>query len=729
MDMCGGYGGGTGGGYGGGGGGIYMYPSGLDASTTVPQCSVLGVTAGFGLTTLNSMLNPSSSLHDFYCAAPTFMGCVPPAAGLGYFIQGPDPKPAPDGTAFCHYSQQTISCSQQMGSGGPYTDTQLKTAAMIAGGYSQMGDIECYAPTCPSLAGSPTYTFAQKNSPEAGQYLCQYSYPYPNCFADTGLSIGNLLDTSRYAFYDGWQKIFACNNPSPGSNPNPNGALIQAGFSYPSQWGYSGGGRRVIEMGGDSCSALGVTGPITSSNLVKLKPLGVSFDVGCDIPDTDTCPAVDATTLPTYTLSSAFTAEGYKRCSYSEPGVPCPGTIDSTTWDNLDSMTLTRSNGRAYSCESISMCPSISNPPSDFKTPYFSTGGKNRCIYSTDVPFCSDATPYGSINNIWQLNQSNGLYQCDLPAGDTSCPSLDAPLLSTYTAESVQPILSGIFNRCYYHKTLPACPGSSITAYAQVDGMTDYYGGGGGGGGTPRGCYLSPVGSCPNIDTSALGNSVMSHTGMDLTPINQTVCLYTRLTNVGSFSVGNPSISQTISWNPFTVSWSMAPGADSYDVGYSAAPNCSGFTALMSNVLSTSTNVSVASNLGPTNICVKANSTHGLGMNMATAVPVNISGITPGAISSNSTLTYPPTMTNGSTPTVTLVSKDIYDMPLTTGGATVTFTSSNGTVATIGSTTDQGDGTYTATVTTQTTGTFAITAGVSAGSSFSNSSGTITVTP
>ena len=733
MDMCGGYGGGTGGGYGGGGmggggmGGGYMYPNGLDANTTVPQCSVLGVTAGFGLTTLNSMLNPSSSLHDFYCAAPTMVGCVSPDSGLGNFIQGPDPRSAPDGTTFCHYWQQTIACSLQMASAGPFTDAQLMAVAMSPGGYSQMGDIQCYAPSCPGLAGGSTYTFSQQTSPAAGQNLCQYSYYYPNCSPDTGLSIGNLLDTTHYAFYDGWRKLFACNNPSPNwSDPIPMASLIQAGFSYPSQWGYPGGGRRVIEMGGDNCSVLGITGPITSTNLMKLKPLGISFDVGCDIPVADTCPAVDATTLPTYTLSSAFTAEGYKRCSYSEPGVTCPGTIDGTTWNSLDSMPLTRSNGRAYSCEAISICPSLSNPPLDFKTPFFSTGGKNRCIYETDVPFCSDATPYGTINNIWQLNQSKGLYQCDLPAAGSTCPSLDGPLLSEYTSESATPILSTIFNRCYYHKTLPACPGSTITVAATVDAMTDYYGGGGGGG-TPRGCQLSPVGSCPTIDTSALGNSIMSQTGINLTPINQTVCLYTRLNNVGSFSVSSPSMSQTISSNNFYVSWSTAPGADSYDVGYSAVGSCSGFTPLVSNVSSTWTNVNVASNLGSTNICVKANSTHGLGMNMAPGVPVNISGITPGPISSTSMLSYPSPMTNGTTPTVTLVSKDIYGMPLTTGGATVTFTSSNSTVATIGATTDQNNGTYTATVTTYTTGTFTITAGVAAGTSFSISSGAITV--
>ncbi|MCX6109159.1 MAG: hypothetical protein NTZ90_06090 [Proteobacteria bacterium] len=729
---CGGYDGGTGGGYVGGGGmgGGYMYPNGLDATTIVPKCTDLGVTTGFGLATLNTMANPSNSLHDFYCAAPTMMGCVPPDAGLGYFIQGPNPMSAPDGTTFCHYSQQTIACSLLMGSGGPYTDAQLQATAMSPGSYSQMGDIECYAPapTCPSLAGGSTYTFSQKNSPAAGQNICQYSYPYPNCSADTGLSLGNLLDTSHYAFYDGWRKLFACNNPSPNwSDPIPMASLIQAGFSYPSQWGYPGGGRRVIEMGGDDCSGLGITGPITSSNLVKLKPLGISFEVGCDIPDTDSCPAVDTSTLPTYTLSSAFTAEGYKRCSYSEPGVTCPGTIDGTTWDSLDAMPLTNNNGRAYSCESISICPSLSNPPSDFKNPFFFTGGKNRCIYKTDVPICYDATPYGTINNIWQLNQSNGLYQCDLPAGDSTCPSLDAPLVPQYTADGSTPILSGIFNRCYFHKTLPACPGSPITDYAVVDAMTDYYGGGGGGGGIPRGCQLSPIGSCPSIDFSALGNSIMSHTGMDLTPINQTVCLYTRLSNVGPFSISQPSVSQNIFSNNFYVSWSMAPGADSYDVGYSAAGNCSGFTPLMSNVSNTWTNIGVSSNLGSTNICIKANSTHGLGMNMAPGVPVNISGITPGPISSNSMLTVPSTMTNGTTPTVTFVSKDIYGMPLTTGGATVTFTSSNGTVATTGAATDQNDGTYTATVTTHTTGSFTITAGVSAGTSFSITSAPITV--
>ena len=737
---CGGYDGGTGGGYvgvggmggggmgGGGMGGGYMYPSGLDATTVVPKCTDLGVTSGFGLATLNTMANPSSSLHDFYCtAAPGMMGCVPPDAALGYFIQGPNPMSAPDGTTYCHYSQQTIACSLQMGSAGPFTDAQLKAAAMSQDSYSQMGDIQCYAPSCPGLAGGSTYGFSQQTSPAAGQNLCQYSYPYPSCSQDTGLSIGNLLDTTHYAFYDGWRKLFACNDPSPGwSDPIPMASLIQAGFSYPSQWGYPSGSRRVIEMGGDDCSGLGITGPITSSNIIKLKPLGISFDVGCDIPDTDSCPAVDTVTLPTYTLSSAFTTEGYKRCSYSEPGVTCPGTIDGTTWDSLDSMTLTNSNGRAYSCEAISMCPNLSNPPSDFKNPFFYTGAKNRCIYETDVPSCSDATPYGTINNIWQLNQSKGLYQCDLPAADSTCPSLDGPLTSEYTAESATPILSGIFNRCYYHKTLPACPGSSITDYAVVDAMTDYYGGGGGGGGTPRGCFLSPIASCPNIDTGALGNSVMSHTGMDLTPINQTVCLYTHLTSIGPFSVSQPSASQNIFSNNFYVSWTMAPGADSYDVGYSTPADCSSFIPLMSNVTSTSTNIGVSSNLGTTNICVRANSTHGLSMNMATGVPVNIS-IAPGQISSNSMLTYPSTMTNGTTPTVTFVSKDIYGMSLTTGGATVTFTSSNGTVATIGSTTDQNDGTYTANVLTHTTGPFSITVGVSAGTSFSTTFGPITV--
>src|SRR5262249_24084144 len=57
-------------------------------------------------------------------------------------------------------------------------------------------------------------------------------------------------------------------------------------------------------------------------------------------------------------------------------------------------------------------------------------------------------------------------------------------------------------------------------------------------------------------------------------------------------------------------------------------------------------------------------------------------------------------LTSGANTTATLHAKDQYGNSLTTGGATVVFSLAGGTsTATVGSTTDNGDGTYSATLT------------------------------
>ena len=207
--MCGGYDGGTGGGYVGG----YMYPNGLTSTTVVPQCSTSGVTSGFALSTLNALVNPATSLNDFYCAAPTPAGCMPPAATLTGFVYGPDPMGAPDGTTFCHYSVQTVACSALFGGVSPLNDSLLESVASVVKNYGSMGDVQCYATTCPTLAGGATFTPSRYTDARSGQNICQYSHPYPSCPYEMGgtINLSSVLDPTHYLGYDGPQKLFACN--------------------------------------------------------------------------------------------------------------------------------------------------------------------------------------------------------------------------------------------------------------------------------------------------------------------------------------------------------------------------------------------------------------------------------------------------------------------------------------------------------------------------------------
>ena len=208
-------------------------------------------------------------------------------------------------------------------------------------------------------------------------------------------------------------------------------------------------------------------------------------------------------------------------------------------------------------------------------------------------------------------------------------------------------------------------------------------------------------------------------------PLNRNICIYQHVTAIQSFSILNPAPSQSISSNPFYVYWRTPSGADVYDVGTASLSSCADFTPLVTGVGSSGPSVSFANN-GSKYICVRARSNFGLASVMAPGVLVTVS-ITPGPITSNSTLSYPP-MTYPSSQTATLTSRDSFGMPLTTGGATVTFTSNNSGVATVtGGTTDHNDGTYTATINTSGTGTFILSASVTAGTSFSISSVPITV--
>ena len=725
--MCGG-----GGGLGGGGmGGGYMYPSGLDATTVVTKCSDLSVTPGFGLSILNTMVNPATSLSDFYCAAPSSMGCLPPAATLSGFVYGPDPMGAPDGTTFCHYSVQTVACSTLLGGVSSVSDSLLQSAAGVVKNYGSMGDVQCYASSCPTLAGGATFTSSSYADSSTGQTICQYSYPYPNCQYEMGtVTQANILDSTHYSGYDGLEKLFACNITSMGSPLALASPLVAAGFSGPSSWGYPNGTRRVLVMGGSDCSDLGISGSINSSNYSTLPPLGSSFNYGCDIPVANTCPSVDATSLPTVTAGPAFTALGYNRCSYSQPLVSCGATLDSSSWSSLQVSKLANNSGRAYGCETASTATTCPYPspglPSDFPTnpASFTVGAKNRCIYSTNVPICSDMTPDGIIRNIWELSQNQGVFQCDLSPGLSACPTLDTPLTSQYISTgSAVSVAATNFNRCYYHANLPACPASPITDPSFANAMAPYSGGGGTG--MQVACETAVSMGCPSLDSAAFGHSVSTPASVYEQPLNRTICIYEKVTSIQPVGITNSAPTGSINNNPYWVYWNQPAGADVFDIGTASVPNCADFTAIQTNLASSPASVAFTSNVAKY-LCVLAKSNFGLGSIMSPGFPVTV-GITPGPITSSSTLIYPPTMTNGTTPTVTLVSKDIYGMPLTTGGATVTFTSSNGTVATIGAATDQNDGTYTATVTTHTTGTFTITAGVAAGTSFSISSGAITV--
>ncbi len=86
------------------------------------------------------------------------------------------------------------------------------------------------------------------------------------------------------------------------------------------------------------------------------------------------------------------------------------------------------------------------------------------------------------------------------------------------------------------------------------------------------------------------------------------------------------------------------------------------------------------------------------------------------------------TLTSGNTTSLTLTTKDANGNVLTSGGSTVAFSKSVSSTGTISSTTDNGDGTYTATFTGVLVGTTSIGATIG-GSTVTSGSSSITVTP
>jgi adhesin/invasin len=159
-----------------------------------------------------------------------------------------------------------------------------------------------------------------------------------------------------------------------------------------------------------------------------------------------------------------------------------------------------------------------------------------------------------------------------------------------------------------------------------------------------------------------------------------------------------------------TVVFSIQNGTGSATVGATTDVGNGTYTAAVTGVLKGT--VTVKATLGGTSVTSTA------------AVTVN-----PGAATTaQSTVTSAATVNSGSTITATLTAKDAAGNTLTTGGSTVVLSVSNGTgTATIGATTDVGNGTYTAVVTGVLTGSITIQATL--GGSAVTSTSAVTVNP